>query len=168
MNQNEFGQGLNYIKCCYINWNLDINNPMVLTIWYEHFKDIDFKSFQQIVKVYCSNNHFPPQSPFDLLGIIPKEYSVDEAWEIIIDTINRSKDNVFFKNTMCSKYPKLYPFVKDFDIENVRVDSLGKKCYGYELGKNFKRNYKKYLDNLNIKIINNQIICNNNILIENR
>lgn len=169
MNQAEFGEGLKYIKCFYTNWNLDINNPMVLSIWYENFKNIEFKAFQEIVKVYCFNNRFAPQSPFDLLDVIPKEYGIDEAWEIIFDTINRSKDNTFFKNTMYSKFPKLYPFVKNFDIEKIELDSFGNKCIGYILGRIFKREYKQYLDSLNVKIVNNQIInSSNKLLIENR
>lgn len=169
MTTQEFGEGLNYLKCFYANWNLDISNHMVISIWYENFKNIEFRSFQEIVKLYCSNNRFPPQSPFDLIDIIPKELNVYEAWELIYDCIRRSSNNSIFLNMVLKQYPKLYPFVSSFDIDNVEKDSFGNKTIGYSLGRRFKREYKEYLDRINIKIINDRLISNsnNNLLIEN-
>lgn len=159
MEQREFGEGLALLKGFYTNWNLDLKNVMVISIWYENFKHLDMTSFQTMIKQYCMTNRFPPNSPFDLLDAIPKLYSVDEAWEIVLDAIRRSKDNSMFLNIMF-KNQALYPFVKHFDIDNVEEDSYGNKCYGYSLGKRFKREYQEMLNQHSIMFVGNQIICN--------
>lgn len=157
MLEKEFGEGLALLKAFYPNWSIDITNGMILGVWYESFKELQFKVFQEVVKKYCMSNRFPPNSPFDLLDMIPKEMSAEEAWELILDTINRSKDNSMFLNMMY-KNQTLYPFVKHFNIDEIETDSYGNKCYGYNLGKRFKREYKAYLDSKSIKSINGEII----------
>lgn len=158
MTQEEFLQGLSYLKAYYQNWNFNFQESFVLGIWYENLKHLDMDSYQEVIKNYCINNRFPPQSPFDILEMIPKEYSTDVAWDIIIDCINRSKDTQMFLNLVYKLYPKLYKFVMNFDLENVDEDSYGNKCYGYCYGKQFKKEYQQYLDSIKVKFINQKLL----------
>ncbi len=153
MTKEEFLQGICYIKAYYPNWNFNVQDGFVSGVWYDNLKELDMESYQTVIKDYCSKNRFPPQSPFDILEMVPKEYSKEDAWEIIFDCIRRSKDTPMFLNLVYKQYPKLYPFVKHFNIEQVETDDFGNKCYGYSLGKLFKRNYQSYLDSIKIKLI---------------
>ena len=158
MTSQEFGEAIAYIKAVYLNWNFDINNPMALSVWYNAFKHLPNDTFKMVVSDYCSTNHYPPNSPFDLLAMIPKEYSADEAWTLIYDCIRRSSNNAIFLNMVLKQYPKLYQFVSHFDIENVEMDSFGNKTVGYSLGKKFKRDYQAYLNSLKYKIVGGYLI----------
>lgn len=166
MTGNEFGQGLTILKGFYTNWNLDITNPLILEIWYENFKHLDSTAFQHLIKRYCKVNRFAPNSPYDILDLIPKLYTPNEAWELVVDVIKRSKDNAMFLNIMYKQHPELYTFVKGFDIDNVKYDSYGNKCLGYELGKQFKRDYQTMLDSQQIKYVGNQLVYNNQLLLQ--
>ena len=134
MTKEEFLQCLNYLKAYYPNWNLGFENVFVLNVWYDNFKNnVEFESMLEIVKKYCVENKFPPNSPTDLLNIIPEVFENGiEAWEEVYEIIKKSRNNFEFLNNISRNLPELYDFVKNFDIENVEIDKNGNKCYGYE------------------------------------
>lgn len=173
MTEQEFAKGLAFLKSYYTNWNFDLSNMMALSIWYENFKELEYQSFQEVVKNYCRNNRFPPQSPFDILDTIPKELDENQAWDLVADIIIRSGYNKsIFLNMIYKENKTIYEFVKNFDIENVEKDSFGNKCLDYVYGRKFRRNYKEYLDSIKVKYINNKLINynynNQQILLENK
>lgn len=151
MNENEFVKSMMYLKNIYTNWNLNISNPDVLEAWFYYFKDIEISSFRKIVLSYCKANRYAPNSPYDLLDLIPKTYDENEAWEKILDVYKRSSNDQVFKATLHKEFPELYDFVSQYDFYNVPKDSFGNDCLGYCIGKNFKEDYKHYKDVNNIK-----------------
>lgn len=166
LTSNEFYQAMCYIKAKYPNWSVNIQDTFFLQVWFDDFEEIDYKQMISLCKSYCRANRFPPQSPFDLLEMIPKVYSVDEAWEKIIDIYHRSKSNEFFLNTILKEEPSLYPFVKGLNFFEIEKDGFGNSCIGYCIGKRFKREYKAYIDSQKIVYISNQLIQNNQLLLE--
>ena len=165
MSEQEFAKGITFLKSYYTNWNFDLTNTIALSIWYESFKDLEYQSFQEIVKKYCMNNRFAPQSPFDILDTIPKELDENQAWELVVDIAERSDyKNSFFRNMIYKENKTIYELVKNYDIEKIEKDSFGNKCLNYEYGRTFKVHYKNYLDSIKIKYVNNKLISltNNN------
>ena len=171
MSEQEFAKGLTFLKSYYVNWNFDITNTMTLSIWYESFKEIEYQSFQEIVKSYCKSNRFPPQSPFDILDMIPKNIDVNTAWELIRDIAKRCDyKNSMFRNMVYKENKEIYEIVKNYDLENLEEDTFGNKCLGFIYEKAFRKIYKEYLDSIKIKYINNTLITfnNNSNMIENK
>ena len=40
-----FLQGINYLKANYINWNFDLNNDLMLKVWYKKFSNLENVTF---------------------------------------------------------------------------------------------------------------------------
>lgn len=164
-----FLKGLNYLKAMYINWQFSLTNKMLLEIWYDTFKDYEDSVFTETIKEYCKTKQFPPNSPYDILNCVENFADPNSAWETILDVINRSLNNSMFLNLMFKEQPKLYEFVKGWNIDTVAKDKGGNKCYGYILGKEFKRAYQNFLDSKNVVKINGLILKpSNNLQLENK
>ena len=159
----KFLMGLNLLKCTYLNWNFDINNSMMIKSWYIKFQNLDDETFKNLLEKYTSESIYPPNSPLDILKYIKSYDSPEQAWNKILNIINRSINNQMFMNIMAKEENFLYQFVIEWDIDKVGVDSFGNKCYGYEFGRLFKRKYKDYLDSINIKKINNNLLIENGV-----
>lgn len=142
-----FIQGMNALKGYYVNWNFDANNELALKLWYKKFQDLDNATYQALIEAYVDEKIYAPNSPADLLNIIPKELSPDEAWERILLIIKRSFNNTNFLTNIQKEEPQLMQFVHNWNIEEVPEDTQGNKCWGYHLGKIFKRQYQEYLAN---------------------
>lgn len=152
LEQKTFLQGLNYLKANYINWNFDLNNDLVISIWYKKFSTLDAATFMQLIEAYTNKSKFAPNSPADILNLIPADLAPNDAWEVILATIKRAFNNSNFLNIMAKEQPALYPFVQFWDIEQVQnddasKDSDGNICWSYILGRQFKREYQAYLQN---------------------
>ncbi len=57
-------------------------------IWYNAFSEIDDNTFQLLIKAYCSNNVYAPQSPSSILQTYKEVkqsniMSSEQAWEIV-------------------------------------------------------------------------------------
>lgn len=165
MTNKEFYNAILYLKAKYQNWNFDIQNEFLLKVWYEDFETIDYNLMIQLCKDYCKSNRFPPQSTYDLLNMIPKVYSENEAWERIVDIYQRFKTQEYFINQVLKEEPSLYPFVKGIDFYNVEKDKFGNSCLGYCIGRHFKRRYKEYLDTLKICYKSGELVQNAKLLL---
>lgn len=156
----EFVKDLNYLKAYYFNWNFDFKNLMLLEIWYESLNDFTNEEFKSLIKTYCKNNQYPPNSPTDLLNSIPKEYSINQAWEIVLDILMQNTDSSYIYRAL-SKYPSIYKCMQGIPLIPAQ-DSFNNKCYGYCIGKPFKQRYQEYLDSLNIYYQNNKLVLTTN------
>jgi len=155
LDQKTFLQGLNYLKANYINWSFDIHNDIALKVWYKKLSCLEDATFMQLIELYTDKSKFAPQSPADLLNLVPQDLAPNDAWDIIYAIILRTFNNSSFLNTMAKEQPTLYPFVQFWDIENVSKDSEGNKCYGYQFGRQFKREYQTYLNSKKLVRIGN-------------
>ena len=146
MTTQEMGKGLNYLKAFYTTWGLDITNEIVLQVWFDALKELEYKTFLYILKKYCVQNKFGPASPHDILSLIPKLSSTDDAYDVMLDIMSRSSNSTIAVN-MLIKYPTIYPIGAKYlkIIDNMPLDSFGNKCYGYVL-RTFKREYQEMLN----------------------
>lgn len=153
LDKTKFLQGLNYLKSNYINWNFNLNDLSIVLIWYSKFIDLDNDTYKELIEEFTSKSQYAPNSPADILKHLKVYYSVEEAWQRISNIIVRSFSNQMFHNLIAKEEPSLYKFVIGWNIDKVGVDSKGNKCYAYTFGKEFKRQYKQYLDNQKAKKI---------------
>lgn len=163
MTPEELGKGIKYLKAFYTRWEFDVTNTFALTVWLKSLQKLSFEQFFEIIQNYCMNNQYPPNSPFDLLNLIPKYPSVEEATQIIRDIAERNTTQEFFLKEVYKVSPTLYPFTKMVD-PYAEKDSFGNKCLGYIL-KRFKSNYQEYLDSIKIAYVGNQLVSNNKLLL---
>ena len=90
LDQKTFLQGINYLKANYINWSFDLNNELMLKVWYKKFSNLEPNIFMGLVEKYTDIVKYAPNSPADLLELLTtqlsqKELDADEAWQFIID-----------------------------------------------------------------------------------
>lgn len=150
LEQKTFLQGLNYLKANYINWSFDLTNDLAIAIWYKKFSNLDATTFMQLIELYTEKSKFAPNSPADILNLVPVDLTPSDAWETIYAVIKRAFNNSNFLSIMAKEQPALYPFVQFWDIEQVQnddanKDSLGNVCWSYILGRPFKREYEAHL-----------------------
>lgn len=140
-----FIQCLNFIKNCYVNWQLELGNEQVIETWYDFFQNIDTNDFIKLVKDYCKEKEFAPQSPASLLNFlesqfIKQELDVFEAWEKITSLIREigfqrqeDKKTVYLE---LNDFPvlKKTTWQLERELSNLKVDD-------YYLQKIFKEAY---------------------------
>lgn len=167
MTQQELGYIIKYIKAYYPKWDFDINDAFMLNVWYESFEEISFDGMQVILKQYCKTNTFPPQSPTDLLNLIPHLLPEEEAWELVLDCVNRNTSQEYFLKELYKTNLDVYKVAKDFAFYGEDIlDTEGHKCIGY-IAKHFKSAYRDFLKSFKLVKVSNLIIENkvNNQLI---
>lgn len=94
LDKKQFLKGLKYLNDYYVNFKFDINDNNKLGIWYSVFEEVDDETFVGLIKEYCKENIYAPQSPTHLLEyaktrIIANFMSPDEAWEYAIGLLRR-------------------------------------------------------------------------------
>ena len=70
MTKQTFGKGIAYLNIFYTNFKVDIENPLVIEIWFDIFKDMDDQKFTNLVKSYCQESAFAPTSPTSLTNFM--------------------------------------------------------------------------------------------------
>ena len=149
LEQKTFLQGLNYLKANYINWSFDLTNDLSIAIWYKKFSNLDATTFMQLIELYTDKSKFAPNSPADILNLVPADLTPNDAWETILAVIKRAFNNSNFLNIMAKEYPSLYPYVQFWNIEEItdegNKDSFNNVCWSYILGRQFKREYEAHL-----------------------
>lgn len=124
LDQKTFLQGINYLKANYINWRFDLNNDLMINIWYKKFSNLETSVFMELVEKYTELNKFPPNSPAELLDLLrdrieQKELTAHEAWAEVMGLIHRygfyyGKDKIY---AALEDKPALKKTVKEFEGE---------------------------------------------------
>ena len=147
LDQKVFLQGINYLKANYLNWGFDLNNDLMLKVWYKKFSNLEPSVFMGIIEKYTELHKFPPNSPAELLDLLrehitQKELTHGEAWEEVIRLIHRygfyyGREKIY--EALADK-PALLKTVKEFEPElrNLQIDD----SYTPE---RFKKAYNVYL-----------------------
>lgn len=94
LDQKVFLQGINYLKANYINWQFDINNDLMLKVWYKKFSNLETNVFMGLLEKYTELNKFPPNSPAELLELLrdqitQQEIAPNEAWQEVRELIQK-------------------------------------------------------------------------------
>jgi hypothetical protein len=89
-----FAKQMETLNAFYVNLKVDLDNPLVVNVWYRVFENIDDKTFEQLIESYCLNNIYPPQSPTHLIQhmkdmALQGELSGEEAWEIAYESVKK-------------------------------------------------------------------------------
>lgn len=98
MTLNEFKDGIEIIKGV-LNWTtIDIDNGIVMSMWYERCKAVPKEQFLELVKWYCQHKDFPPRSPNELatspIMIYRQQFPTRETMKAsIIDWLRRYEFN---------------------------------------------------------------------------
>ena len=124
LDQKVFLQGINYLKANYLNWGFDLNNDLMLKVWYKKFSNLEPSTFMELLEKYTELNKFPPNSPAELLDLLrehitKKELTHGEAWEEVIRLIHRygfyyGREKIY--EALADK-PALLKTVKEFEPE---------------------------------------------------
>lgn len=94
LDQKVFLQGINYLKANYINWGFDLNNDLMLKVWYKKFSNLEDGVFMGLIEKHTELNKYPPNSPAELLELLreqmtQKELDAGEAWEYVRHLIQK-------------------------------------------------------------------------------
>lgn len=154
LDQKVFLQGINYLKANYLNWGFDLNNDLMLKVWYKKFSNLEASVFMELLEKYTELNKFPPNSPAELLDMLreritQKELSNGEAWEEVIRLIHRygfhyNRDKIY--EALADK-PALFKTVKEFEselrclqVEDTYIPERFKKAYAVNLKRQVESN----------------------------
>ena len=70
-----FVKGIEYIKAFYVNYKLDTQSKLIMGVWMDAFKNMSDEIFERLVKTYCVENIYPPQSPTHLLEFAKTKFA---------------------------------------------------------------------------------------------
>lgn len=169
MKQETYLQIINMLKACYINWNFDLNNDIMLKAWYKKLENLDDKLAIHLIEQYTDTQKYPPQSPAELISYMQelmtkKELSSTDAWQKVLDLV-RQYGFTYNRETIYKKIandPALTKTVKEFESElrNLKTDDVF-------LPQKFK---KAYEENIKNKIYENSniLLSGGNIAIEHK
>lgn len=153
LDQKVFLQGINYLKANYINWGFDLNNDLMLKVWYKKFSNLDSRDFMELVERYTELNKFPPNSPADLLDLLratikAMELSPNEAWAKVIDLIHQygfyyGRDKIYAE---LEHIPALKKTVREYEGE-LRYLMNDDKYTPERFKKAYEINLKRQVDN---------------------
>lgn len=167
LDQGEFLRGINYLKANYLNWAFDLNNDLMIKVWYKKFSNLEASVFRELLEKYTELNKFPPNSPAELLDLLrdhitQRELTNGEAWEEVIRLIHRhgfyyGREKIY--EALADK-PALLKTVKEFEPElrNLQIDDSYtperfKKSYAINLKRQTERHSSLLLGTKSILLL---------------
>jgi hypothetical protein len=154
LDQKVFLQGINYLKANYLNWGFDLNNDLMLKVWYKKFSNLEPSVFMGLLEKYTELHKFPPNSPAELLDLLrdhmaQRELTHGEAWEEVIKLIHRygfyyGREKIY---EALEDKPALLKTVREFEgeLRGLQVDDSYtperfKKAYAINLKRQVENN----------------------------
>jgi hypothetical protein len=94
-----FASMMETLNAFYVNFKVDLDNQLVVSVWYEALQNLDDNTFKELIKSYCMNNIYPPQSPTHLIQhmkdmVLMREPSGEEAWELTYGLLKRNRYDI--------------------------------------------------------------------------
>ena len=122
LDQKVFLQGINYLKANYINWGFDLNNDLMIKVWYKKFSNLEAATFMGLVEKYTEINRYAPNSPADLLDVLKDQLakqhlSADEAWVLFKKLYKESQFHFREVYEKLADQPALLKTVKEYEDE---------------------------------------------------
>lgn len=163
LDQKVFLQGINYLKANYLNWGFDINNDLMIKVWYKKFSNLDANIFMSLVEKYTQFNKFPPNSPADLLELLrneltQKELDPNEAWSKVIRLIQQygfywHRDKIYQE---LEQYPALKKTTEQFE-DQIRTLKVGDTYLSESFKKAYAINLKRQVENNSCALLGTKI-----------
>ena len=66
-------QGMEYLEAFYTTLKVNLDNKLVVSVWFDVFKDMDDQKFTNLVKSYCQESAFAPTSPTSLTNFMKEK-----------------------------------------------------------------------------------------------
>lgn len=90
LDRKTFAEQIAILNAYYVNFRLDIENELVLKVWFESVKQFEPNVFKLLVKDYMFNNVYAPQSPASLIehfrnAMIKNEKSAESALDLVLE-----------------------------------------------------------------------------------
>lgn len=124
MTKQTFAKGMEYLNAFYVNLKINLDNPLVVEVWYDVFKETKDEDFLKMIKSYCLENVFAPQSPTSILEFSKQKYlesqpQAELEFEKIIElnkrySIRLNQETVFAKINNEITKTVLKAFLNDF------------------------------------------------------
>jgi hypothetical protein len=94
-----FASMMETLNAFYVNFKVDLDNQLVVSVWYEALQNLDDNTFKELIKSYCKSNIYPPQSPTHLIQhykdmAVLNELSGEEAWEVSYQLLKKNRFDV--------------------------------------------------------------------------
>ena len=144
LDQQTFLQGINYLKANYINWGFDLNNDLMLKVWFKKLSNLDAATFMGLIEKYTDTNKFAPNSPADLLELMKEQLTLkqmdpNDAWAEVITLIRRYG---FYYHRQ-----EIYKAIEDKPVLKLTVEQFENDLRNLEVGDTntpvrFKNAYK--------------------------
>ena len=85
-----FAEMMETLNAYYVNFKVDLDNQLVVNVWYRAFENFDDKTFKDMILNYCTNNIYAPQSPTHIIEItfnklLESQMGSTEAFNKIIE-----------------------------------------------------------------------------------
>lgn len=150
LNKETFLKGLQYLKACYVKWEFDLSNPVVIETWYRKFSKLTDNQYRLMIESFTDNNKFPPQSVADLLEELKKVYiavemNADDAWAYVLDQIRTYSFHY--------RPEKIYESLEDKPALKKTVEQLESQLYDLKsndvpvVSREFKKVYENNINN---------------------
>ncbi|MGN1337368.1 MAG: hypothetical protein ACI4WW_02720 [Candidatus Coprovivens sp.] len=162
LNIETFLKGINYIKGNYINWNFDIQNKIMVNVWFDRFKNLDSSVFIGLIKEYCEKNQYPPNNPQQILSLYKSDdKNGKQALEWIYD-LNREYpfNNEYQRPKFYQELSQdnlAYSLFKKLEMWNLFDDNL-EVCNTDYISYALKENHKAFVD-FGKSYIEDKFIC---------
>lgn len=153
LDQKTFLQGINYLKANYINWGFDLNNDLMIKVWYKKFSNLEPNVFMGLVEKYTELNKFAPNSPAELLDLLrdqmtQQQTAPSEAWQEVIRLIHRHGFNYGGNERIYAELaaqPALLKTVKEMERE-LRGLTVDDTYTAERFKKNYEINLKRQVE----------------------
>ena len=94
-----FAEMMETLNAYYVDFKVDLDNPLVVSVWYRAFENFDDKTFKDMILNYCTNNIYAPQSPTHLIQAFKdmallNEPSGEEAWELSYGLLKKNRYDI--------------------------------------------------------------------------
>lgn len=75
LSKKKFAESMEFLNAYYVHFKLDLDNEMVIKVWYDTLKSFDDYTLERVVSDYSKNNVYPPSSPASLMEWFNKMYA---------------------------------------------------------------------------------------------
>lgn len=168
LDEKTFLQGINYLKANYINWGFDLNNELMLKVWYKKVSNLDAKVFMQLVERYTDTNKYAPNSPAELLAVLDQqlfsnELNPNEAYGRLIEIMQKYPLYSYYTDEAEKFYKELEktPALKQTALEYAAELKNGRQEDGYfidQFKKSYVNNVKKLIEQRKSKMLGNNVL----------
>ncbi len=159
LSKKKFAESMEFLNAYYVHFKLDLDNELVIRVWYDMLKSFDDYTLEKVVSDYAKHNVYPPSSPASLIEWFNKLHKtyIEDLKNDLIDVLRLNEYVVLREDgeeVYATNYEKALgatadPIIKHLIIarKNGKLDSI------HKLEKYLKENATPSLNYKEIKLI---------------